>query len=76
MLDVVIVQSVFCYFMLYLMRCHHGLLGLYSCFQKFIGVSSFSPFGVGKEYSPYNSKGWSNLSSSQTSFSCLSLHCL
>lgn len=34
MLDVVIFQSVFCYFMLYLMRCHHDLLGLYSCVFK------------------------------------------
>lgn len=34
MLGVVIFQSAFCYFMLYLMRCHHDLLGLYSCIFK------------------------------------------
>lgn len=53
MLDVVIFQSVFCYFMLYLMTCHHDLLGLYSCvFKNLLEFPLSLPLEWGKSVLP------------------------
>lgn len=53
MLDVVIFRSTFCYFMLYLMRCQHDLLGLYSCvFKNLLEFLLSLPLEGGKSVLP------------------------
>lgn len=79
MLDVVIFQSVFCYFMLYLMRCHHDLLGLYSCvFKNLLEFLLSLPLEWGKNVlppAPRNGVLWAYPRPLSPSFLCSACAC-